>query len=162
MFAQLFVLVILLAAAKKIIEILKTPSRESISYSLKSKAPLTANELEMYHRLCRALPEKIILAQVAVSAIVTHAHGKGSYRVRNQFNRKVLDFVICEKTGALIAAVELDDKTHERMDRMRADASKDWVLRAAGIRLIRWHSRNKPTLRDIRKTVLGEESKEPT
>jgi hypothetical protein len=45
---------------------------------------------------------------------------------------------VCLKDSTIVAAVELDDKSHERADRKTADDKKEKALAAAGITLIRW------------------------
>ena len=70
------------------------------------KKPLiTAFEQKMFIRLNEALPEHHILAQVAFSALITSNH----FKIRQQFNRKVTDFVVLNREMRVIAIVELDD-----------------------------------------------------
>jgi very-short-patch-repair endonuclease len=57
----------------------------------------------------------------------------------NRINRMSLDFLVCLKDSTVVAAVELDDKTHERASRVEADAKKEKALSAAGIALVRWN-----------------------
>jgi very-short-patch-repair endonuclease len=49
-----------------------------------------------------------------------------------------VDFVVCLKDSTIVAAVELDDKTHEKASRVEADAKKGKALTAAGVALVRW------------------------
>lgn len=49
-----------------------------------------------------------------------------------------VDFVVCLKDSTIVAAVELDDKTHEKASRVEADAKKEKALSAAGVALVRW------------------------
>ena len=60
---------------------------------IKGKRIITMNEQPTFLRLREALPEHIVLAQVAFSAFMT---AKG-YATRNLFNRKVADFVVLDK-----------------------------------------------------------------
>jgi hypothetical protein len=53
-----------------------------------------------------------------------------------------------------VAAIELDDVTHELGNRGRADANKSHALKSAGIPLIRWSARSLPDTAAIRATVL--------
>ena len=57
----------------------------------------------------------------------------------NRINRMSLDFLVCLKDSTVVAAVELDDKTHEKASRIEADAKKEKALSAAGITLVRWN-----------------------
>jgi len=70
---------------------------------IKGKRILTMNEQPTFLRLREALPEHIVLAQVAFSAFMT-AQG---YATRNLFNRKIADFVVLDKQFNIVAIVEL-------------------------------------------------------
>lgn len=98
----------------------------------KRKHPLTAHEQAMYNRLATAAPEHVVLAQVSFGALL-YASSKA---VRNTFDRKIADFVICTKAFQVVAVVELDDSTHRnKADR---DAKRDDMLAAAGYRVLRY------------------------
>src|SRR6267143_605192 len=62
----------------------------------------------------------------------------------NRINRMSYDFVICDKAATVIAAIELDDKSHEREDRRESDAKKSKATTDAGLRLVRWHVKSPP------------------
>lgn len=109
------------------------------------RALLTGNEREFFGRLSRALPGHRIFPQVAMSAILTSAKG------RSRFDRKVVDFVVCDHAMRVVALVELDDRTHER----RRDAARDAMTREAGYRTVRYRSRSKPDAARIAADVLG-------
>ncbi len=55
----------------------------------------------------------------------------------NRINRKHVDFVICEpQTMTPLFAIELDDSSHDRADRMERDAFVDSVFEAAQLPLL--------------------------
>jgi hypothetical protein len=54
------------------------------------------------------------------------------------------DFVICDKSAAVIAAIELDDKSHEPQSRKDTDAKKSKATVDAGLKLFRWNVRSLP------------------
>lgn len=64
-----------------------------------------------------------------------------------------LDFLVCLKDSTVVAAIELDDKTHERESRAEADAKKERALSAAGIALIRWNVTALPDENTIRQAL---------
>ena len=102
------------------------------------KKPLTQPEQVLYHRLVAALPEHIVLAQVQLSRVFGVKKGFNFHEWNNRINRMSLDFVVCLKDSTVVAAVELDDKTHEKASRAEADAKKERALSAAGVALVRW------------------------
>jgi hypothetical protein len=75
-------------------------TRGSALTHIQGKAILTPNETEFFHRLQRALPAYQVFPQVSFAAIVTD-DGKLSrnarWSLRAAFDRKIADFVICER-----------------------------------------------------------------
>ncbi|MDM0029159.1 DUF2726 domain-containing protein [Variovorax saccharolyticus] len=94
--------------------------------------PLTRNEQAMYYRLQGALPDLIVLSQVSFSALITAR----AWSVRNTFDRKRADFVICEKSFKVVAIVELDDGSHDGSE--ARDERRDDLLIGAGYRVLRY------------------------
>ncbi len=86
---------------------------------------LSAPELQLHQRLVRALPQQIVLAQVQVSRVLGVKPGFDFHEWNNRINRMSYDFVICAPDGTVIAAIELDDSSHELDERIAADAKKD-------------------------------------
>ena len=114
------------------------------------KKPLTQPEQILYHRLVRALPEHIVLAQVQVSRILGVKKGSNFHEWNNRINRLSYDFVICGKDSTVIAAIELDDKSHESKSRSDTDDKKNRATADAGLKLIRWNVREIPNEETIR------------
>lgn len=96
------------------------------------KSILTKNEQPMFFRLNESLPECIVLAQVSFSALIT---SKG-YAERARFNRKMADFVVCNKAFEVIAVVELDDSSHKGNE--EKDEARDGLLKQAGVAVLRY------------------------
>lgn len=121
--------------------------------ALNKKDLLTGNEREFYGRICRALPEHTVLAQVAMGALieVDQALADQEFAVREKFARKIVDFVVCDRQMRVVALIELDDRTHDA----EKDRARDAMTAAAGYRTLRWDSRAKPTEAQIRAEVLA-------
>lgn len=100
--------------------------------TVKAKRVITLNEQPLFSRLREALPQHIVLAQVAFSALIT---SKG-YASRSRFNRKVADFVVLDKAYNVVAIVELDDSSHR--GREQKDAGRDTLLQEAGYTVMRY------------------------
>lgn len=116
---------------------------------LRPKPLLTANEREFFHRLQKALPGLHVFPQVSFATFITDdgaLSGKARWSVRARFDRKIADFVLCERgTLKVLALVELDDRTHTAT----ADRQRDAITKAAGYRTIRFQSKHKPTAAEI-------------
>ena len=117
-----------------------------------AKKPLSSPEQVLYFRLCKALPEHIVLAQVALSRILGVKKGYNFGEWFNRINRMSADFVLCSKDSTIVAVIELDDASHEKADRQVADAKKDKALGSAGIRIVRWQAKSIPDEATIKAT----------
>ena len=115
-----------------------------------ARRPLSTPEQILYHRLVKALPDHIILAQVQVSRVLGVKKGFNFHQWNNRINRLSYDYVVCAKDATVLAAIELDDRTHESTSRARTDAKKEKATAAGGIRLIRWHVKSLPDAETIR------------
>ena len=87
--------------------------------------------------------------KLRLADIVGVAPGQENYM--SYFNRikaKHTDFVICDpETMEVILAIELDDPSHEREERIERDAFVDKVYEAAGIPLLHeWLPQNEEEL----------------
>ena len=106
--------------------------------SIKAKAILGFEERGFFKTLKEALTNHHILAQVSFNALLTHAPhlwGEVKSRVRGQFNRNFVDFVVCDPvTLEVMAIVEYDGSGH-RYDK---DARRDAMLEKAGYRVERF------------------------
>ncbi len=112
---------------------------------------MTAPERELYGRLRQALPDYLIFSQVQLSRIIDVAPEAEHQAWLNRINRMSVDFVICAADGAkILAAIELDDSSHDRPDRIKADSKKDKALLSAGVAIIRWPVKGMPNPRQIR------------
>jgi Protein of unknown function (DUF2726) len=137
-------LLIAIAAA-----VLFLKSRKPWLARIQSKALLTANETEFFHRLQRALPSYQVFPQISFAALLTddgQLSGNARWSVRGRFDRKIADFVICER-GSLkvLALIELDDRTHN----VSADRQRDAITKAAGYLTFRFESKQKPSEAEI-------------
>lgn len=93
---------------------------------------LSEREQAMHNRLSQALPGLVILAQVSFGALLTAK----AYAVRNTFDRKTADFVVCDKAFQVLAVIELDDASHR--GKAARDSARDAMLMQAGYRVLRY------------------------
>lgn len=121
-----------------------------------AKKPLSQPEQVLWHRLVKALPDHIVLAQVQLSRVLGVKKGFNFNEWNNRVNRMSLDFLVCRQDSSVVVAIELDDKSHARAGRFEADTKKDKALSAAGIALIRWNVRELPDTETIRKACACE------
>lgn len=120
------------------------------------KTPLTGPEQEMFRRLKEAMPECEVLAQVSLSSLVGVKERDDWRRWFNRISQKSVDFVLClPQDFSVVAVIELDDMSHARVDRQRADTAKDVALRIAGHPILRFQRHDMPTAEKIRAAITG-------
>ncbi len=114
-------------------EIAKKPLEEVIKGKIRKSRPLSMNEQPTFKKLRETLePEYVVLSQVSFGAILW----TWSKAVRNRYNRKIVDFVVCDKGFNVVAVIELDDSSHKGKE--ERDAERDLLLSEAGITVIRY------------------------
>jgi very-short-patch-repair endonuclease len=97
-------------------------------------------EHECFDAILKAVGNEYhIFPQVHLSSIVdnkvTGQNWKGAFK---HISQKSVDFVLCDKAYlSPKLAIELDDKTHERPDRIERDVEVERILKDAGLPLLR-------------------------
>jgi hypothetical protein len=143
----LLLLGLFVAVAFIVVAILRKRPRRHVSdasWPFYAKRPLSQPEQVLYHRLVQALPGHIVLAQVQVSRVLGVKRGFSFHEWNNRINRLSYDFVVCSRDSTVVAAIELDDSSHEAASRIATDQKKNRATASAGVRLIRWHVRALP------------------
>ena len=115
-----------------------------------------------YHRMVKALPDRIVLAQVQLARMLALASGENRHWWLQHIDRNTIDFVICLPDSTVVAAVEVDDDAPSTAHRRRADALKAKALASAGIKLVRWGARQLPNEHTIRAALGGSTADVPT
>jgi len=71
----------------------------------------------------------------------------------NRVNQKSADFVVCKKDFSVLVVIELDDSTHTRPSRRKADGDKERAINDAGLPVLRWHVKAMPSIEEIQTSV---------
>lgn len=96
------------------------------------KKPISIHERKTLDILRMALPCYEVFPNMRLADVI-----KADKYLFNQIKGFHLDFVICDQSSNIVAAVELDDPTHDNQKAQERDAKKDTWLREADIKLIR-------------------------
>lgn len=115
--------------------------------------PLSRVEQILYYRMVQTLPDQVVLAQVPLSGFLRVRKGRTWREWHNRISQKSVDFLVCERDFTIIAAVELDDASHDSARRSAADATKSRALAAARVPLVRWRVTALPTVETIRSVI---------
>lgn len=129
-----------------------------LAYQLRPSL-LTKAERSFYGVLQQVAQGKwTIFAKVRVSDIVTVPRGVAGWQTQfNKVQSKHVDMVICDpSTLRVLAAVELDDASHQQLERQERDSFIAEVFATAKLPLIRVPARQAYTLDSIR-GLLSEE-----
>lgn len=143
------VLVIVALVAAVVLAQLKSGGRTG---TYKRRKLMTDNEMEFFGRLVKALPDHYIFLQVSMLALLeaSSRDKKQAHSDRLRIAQQRVDYVVCDARCEVVAVVELDDRTHSKAK----DQTRDVRLEEAGIRTVRFQSKNKPSTDAIRASVL--------
>lgn len=139
----------------KIIEKMNAAKGIKEEWPFYAKKPMTQIEQVLYHRLVEAMPECIVLAQVQLSRVLGVKKGFNNATWNNRINRMSLDYLVCLKDSTVVAAIELDDSSHNKESATKRDQKKDAALASAGIPIIRWQAKNLPNADAIRAALAS-------
>lgn len=110
---------------------------------------MTKSENDFFNVLVEAVGTNYyIFSQVHLSALVEHdVVGQNWKGALSHIDRKSVDFVICDRLSSnTILAIELDDWSHSRVDRIERDTEVERILQEARLPLLRidhWRSLSK-------------------
>jgi very-short-patch-repair endonuclease len=127
---------------------LERPS-PAASWPVRARPPLSRAEQALYWRLREAFPDHLVLAQVAIAQLLEVENVPNRHAVFNRYRQLVADFVVCTTAFAVVAVIELDDRSHMNPGRADADARKSAALGAAGMLLLRFNAGSLPSVGDL-------------
>ncbi len=123
-------------AARKMDPNWQPPAADPLPYT-RRRYFFSAAERSFYEVLRRVIPEHTVFAKVRLADVIRVPKGTDAWRAhQNRIDRKHLDFVICDANLAPVAAVELDDSSHDSEKRKERDEFVDAALTAAGVPII--------------------------
>lgn len=113
---------------------------KSVPYQKKDSL-LTEAEKQFFSVLQNIIVDRfLIFSQVSILEILTPENGLDSrnrYSAHNRIQAKHIDFLLCEKkTTRPLVAIELDDSSHYRADRIARDDFLNEAFASAGLPLL--------------------------
>lgn len=139
-------IVVLLIVTKRFLgnngAVSNSKQRPVYQYTAKTSI-MTPSESEFFKMLVDVVGDRYyIFPQVHLSALLDEKTVKQNWKPAfRHINGKSVDFVLSDKaTFEPIYAVELDDKTHERVDRQERDREVERMFQNANIPLVRFSS----------------------
>ncbi|MEM9942103.1 MAG: DUF2726 domain-containing protein [Planctomycetota bacterium] len=119
---------------------------------------VTKPELRFYKSLLKAVQDDWeIFAMVRIADLLKVRAGHPQRRKwLNKILAKHIDFVLCDPTSLKpICCIELDDRSHERPDRIERDIFVNRAFESAGIPLLRIATQKQYRAREIRELIDG-------
>lgn len=148
----LIVLLLILGVLAALLK--KRPKRLGGAWPLEvRKSVLSQPEQVLYRRLVQALPQNLIFAQVQLSRFLDVQRRVPRQGWFNRISQLSADFLILNPDTSVVAAIELDEASHNSPVRRDADARKTHALQSAGVKLIRWHVKSLPDEASIRAAI---------
>lgn len=102
----------------------------------------TDTERRFYFLLMESLNGEFnVFAKVRVADVLTpnmkKKHWQGAF---NKIKAKHFDYVLCDDNLNILAAIELDDRSHQRADRIARDIFLNKACKTANVPLIRFYT----------------------
>lgn len=117
---------------------------------------LTVPEKRFYNVLRRVVAPHAVLAKVRLADLVEaderHLLRKSNF---DHIKSKHIDFVICDRALSPLIAVELDDSSHGRPDRIARDRDVNRILEIASLPILRVPVRRTYDGADIARQLLA-------
>lgn len=124
---------------------------------------MTDGEWHMYERLRKAMgADGHVFAQVALERLLEvketakvqrRGRGKGDVDWGGKLRGEVVDFVVTDGMGKILAVVELGNASESQENQKAANEDKDSALEGAGIPVFRWTMRTLPKAEEIKAQV---------
>lgn len=108
-------------------------------------------ELSFYRVLSEVVGDRVLMfAKVGMGDLFYAPRQDNQFGAWNRINRKHIDFVLCDtRTSRPLVAIELDDRSHSRMDRVQRDEFVGRVFVQSGLPLLRFPVRRTYNRREI-------------
>jgi hypothetical protein len=118
-------------------------------------ALLSPAELSFYRVLQNAVGQSVLICpKVRLADILKPAEKQNYQTALNKISRKHIDFVLCDPvTTKFLGVVELDDKSHDRANRVTRDAFVDSTFAAAGIQIVHFKASASYSVEEVRQQL---------
>ena len=113
---------------------------------------MTNTEMSFYHSLIKAVnDEQAVMVKVRLADIINIKKGSENYMAHfGKIKAKHVDYLLCNKTDLKpILVIELDDKSHQREDRMTRDKLVDGILKTVGLPVIHYPVKRNYSQKDL-------------
>jgi hypothetical protein len=155
---KILIILFIIGAIIILIKFLEKNQKNKI-YPYKSKKYIMSKaELSFYHNLKHHISEEYtVFTKVRIEDIIyVPSNTQNFMKYRGHIKSRHIDFLICDKkTGEIKQAIELNDSSHKRKDRIKRDNFIKDAFQAAGIKLININCKKNYTREDIKSILFN-------
>jgi len=158
-FVLIIVALFIIAGLFKYLEIKYGKKEGKMPYFL-SNSVFTKNEYNFYKILKPIADERevIILPKIRIADFVYCKKDiKNYWTWFNKISKKHVDFLLCDKSLRPLLAIEVDDVSHDRLDRVERDKFVEAVYKHIGLDVMRVRNYN---VESVRKEIYRHLKKE--
>lgn len=141
-FWQLWVIVFVLLVLSLLIEYFYAKKEAPLGYQYRCKdSIMTGPEQDFFKVLIEIVDNKYyVFPQVHLDAFLNHKiTGQDWFYAFNHINQKSVDFLICDKINEKpLLVIELDDRSHERPNRIERDREVERIFMSANLPIQRF------------------------
>ena len=150
-FVVLFLVITFIAA---ILKLKGKTSAGEVQYQTRG-ALLSPAELSFFRVLQNVVGKSVLICpKVRLADIIKPTEKQNYQTALNKISRKHIDFVFCDPaTTNFFCVVELDDKSHDRADRVTRDAFVDSAFAAAGIQIVHFKASTSYSIEEVRQQL---------
>ncbi len=138
--------------------LVEKPTETSTYHYQQKEFLVTYVENDFFKVLVKAVGNKYyVFPQIHLSSIVDHKvpNGQSWQGALSKIQRKSVDYVLCEKEQLrAVLAIELDDKTHNRADRVARDEFVERVLGEAKVPLVIFRNYKTLSATDVEQKIV--------
>ena len=124
----------------------------------RKKYLLSQNEKNQYEKIKVVTDELglVLFSKVRLADIIEPVAGIENWKTYwNKIQSKHVDFLICTKNLITLCVLEIDDKSHKRIDRIERDNFVDYILNDVSIEILHKEYINEEELKKCLENILG-------
>ncbi len=133
------------------------PAGTKTEYKYQKKPFLVTNAEQSFFKRIEGVisDEYYVFPQIPLSALVDHkVVGQNWKSAFAHVNRKTIDYVICDRDNLKpLLAIELDDWSHDKDDRINRDFEVERILKESGLPLVRFRDIKEMTDDELSKVI---------
>lgn len=154
--------IILIAIIALLLYLKKSPERQGFTFQIYKEKQflLTPTELDFFNVLKKSVVNnETVFAKVRqadIVEVVQKSKNSGFWKAFNRISQRHVDFVLCDsKTSQPLIIIELNDKSHQKQDRMKRDMELRETINDTNIKLVEIPASSSYAVNEIQTAIYG-------